>query len=339
MGIAGHPLMDVNNDGEFNALLAQGLVIMTREEFESLRYGYESVPGDGYAERRRQRALQNQRAGRVPGKTMYFDFEEQSGAVVYEKFSQRPATLTSGSSIWTRDRGVLFNGVGAYQFAANTMDSLAGDICDLSTLSGEECIRVAFVYQHDPALSNQHPLFYYGCSGENTCGGWGIVARTDGKVFFYHRAVGSASEFSMALSNRRLGNDGANNSLSAVSLEIRINPVDPDFFEIAYADRPLEAGAEINSTGFGNNAYMKLKGDGTGTGAAKHSTLGPLTIGGKPNATYTSLAQVAGGSGAKVGLRQLAIQRYKYVPGAFHCAILDMAEDPKSMPLSFYMEA
>lgn len=333
---SGWKVKEKSEGGAYGGFAASSL---TDSDVDAIQYGFETLPGNAYAERRLQRAAQLRNAKQFPGPTLVFDFNEATGSTIYDKMSQRPAVLNAGSVAWTSSRGVLFNGSGAFQFAANTMDHQAGQICDLSTLVPGDEITVAMIFNHSATLSGQQPLFYYGCSGENTCGGWGLVARTNGKVFFYHRAVGSSAEFSMALSNRDPGNAAANNTLTAIALGIRINPVNPEYFEIAYADRPLEATAEINSIGFSNNAYMALKGDGTGTGPAKYSTLGPLTIGGKPNATYTSLAQIAGSSSAYVGLRFLAIQRYKQVPGRFHSILQDMAADRASLPLSLFMEA
>lgn len=296
------------------------------------------VPGNTFAAIREARALRLKQTMQFPGPTLFFDFSEQTGSVIYDRLSQRAATLNAGSVSWTT-RGVLFNGSGAFQFASGVMDGLCGTVCDLSTLGTDDAITIAMVYHHSATLSGQHPLFYYGCSGENTCGGWGILARTNGKLYFYHRAAGSSTEDSRSLNNRDPGNAAANNTRSAVCIEIRRNPDDPNYFEVALADRPLEASAEVNSTGFSFNGGMRLKGDGTGTGPAKYSTLGPLTIGGQPNATYTSLAKVAGASSAYIGLQLLAIQRYRYVPGRFHAILQDLAADQTTPPTSLFMEA
>lgn len=310
----------------------------TNNALATLTSWEEALPGNVYAATKQRRARDLRSNRQFPYPTVSFMFDEMVGNEVFDQVSQRSASASAGSLVWTPDRGVRFNGNGALQFTAGTFDGIAGEICDLSTLGLDEGILVAMVYQHGAQLSNQHPLFYYGCSGENVYGGWGAVARTNGNVFFYHRAQGSSGEFSMNLNNREPGNkDLWNNTLSAICFEIRVNPTDPAYFEIASADRMLEAGAPINSTGFSNNGYMALKGT-NGTAPARRSALGPLTIGGKPNATYSSLSQIAGSSGGLVGLRQLHIQRTPYIPGRFAAVLQDMAADWKTTPLALFSE-
>lgn len=297
----------------------------------------ESLPGNAYANAREHRAMQLKRTMQFPGPTLSFDFDEQQGSSVYEKLHDRAATLNAGSVSWSASRGVVFLGTGAFQFPANTIDVHCGEICDLSTLAPGDAITLAMVYQHKATLGGQHPLFYYGCSGENTCGGWGLVARANGKLFFYHRAVGSSAEWSKSLANRDPGDNG--NTLTAVCLEIRINPVDPNYFEIAYADRPIEVAANINSMGFSCNGDMPIRGTG-GTGPAKYSTLGPVTLGGKPGTTYTNLTpQLAGNGGELAGLKRLHVQRYKWVPGRYQMILEDLAEKPSEVPTALFLEA
>lgn len=293
--------------------------------------------GNAYAVKREARAMRLKQSMQFPGPTMYFDFSEQSGNSVYDRLSQRVATLNAGNVVWTQ-RGVLFNGSGAFQFTAGSMNALAGNICDLSTLAGDDCITVAFVYHHAAAgMSGQHPLFYYGCSGENTCGGWGIVARTDAKLFFHHRPVGSSAESTLNLANHFPANTAANNTRTAVCLEISRHPDDPAWLEIRMHDRPLESSAEIQSVLL---SYTNPTARGDGTGPAKYSTLGPLTIGGKPGATYTNLTpQLAGNGGQLCGLQMLALQRYRYVPGRYSAILNDLAADPTAPPTSLFIEA
>lgn len=294
-----------------------------------------NVPGNSYASARESRAQRLKSSLQFPGPTVYFDFSEQFGSSTYDRLSQRVATLNAGSVVWT-PRGVLFTGTGAFQFAAGVMDALAGTICDLSTLTGDECITAAFVYHHSTAMTGQHPLFYYGCSGEATCGGWGIVARTDAKLFFHHRPVGSSVESVLNLDNHNPANTAANNTRTAVCLEISRHPDDPKWLEIRMHDRPLESSAEIQSVLL---SYTNPTAVGDGTGPAKYSTLGPLTIGGKPGATYTNLTpQLAGNGGQLCGLQMLALQRYRYVPGRYSAILNDLAADPTSPPTSLFME-
>lgn len=306
----------------------------------------DTLPGNAYAQRRLDNARKLQAARQFPGPTMSFPFREGTGQVVYEQCSQRPATLNFGSLTpdpaktvtWDPDRGVLFNGSSCFQFPSPMIRAQAAQISDLSTLAVGEEITVACVYSHAGNLSGQHPLFYFGLAGENTRGGWGVMMK-NGNLCICHRAVGSATEVVNSISNRKPGNDTADNTLSAFCFALRVSSWDPNFFELAYADRPLEVSAPINSTGFSCNAYLELTGDG-GTGPARPGSLGTLTIGGQPKTNYTTdFAKIAGNGGGYVGLRQLHIQRYKWVPGRFHRILKDLAESYQETPVSLFMEA
>lgn len=296
----------------------------------------EYLPANAYNSARMRRARDLMANLQFPYPTIAFDFSEQVGNQVFDLVSQRWATLNAGSVQWDPTRGVRFLGTGAFQFAAGTFDGIAGEICDLSTLGLDEGIVVALVYQHGVGMTGTNPMFYYGCSGENVYGGWGLSARGGGKLAFQYRAQGSSSEMSSVLHNRFP--DENNNTLSALCCEIRINPADPDYFEIASHDRPIEVGASINTTGLSNNAYVSVKGTG-GTAPARRSALGSLTIGGKPNATYTALSQVAGTPPLQAGLRRLYIQRAPYIPGRFSAVLQAMAANPQAHPLPLFTEA
>lgn len=304
--------------------------------------GAESMPGNRYITLREQRARDLRNAQQFPGPTLVFKFDEGTGSNVYEANSQRYAALSSGGTVtWDAQRGVLFNGNGAFQFASpstSLIDAQAGQICDLSTLQVGEEITVALVYSHGIGISGSHVLMYYGVSGDATYGGWGLHVTLRGKLVWRHRAVGSAGETTTSLSNRDPENTAANNTLTAAVISIRLNPTNTEFFEIAYADRPLLASAEVNSRGF-SIINPLVKGDSSGTSAAKQGTLGTLTFGARPNASYTGLASFAGASGAFVGLRFLALQRQAWVPGRFHRILQDLAADYSgNVPAGLFVE-
>lgn len=297
----------------------------------------QQIPGNLYANIRRERALRLKSMLQFPQPTMCFDFKEGAGGTIYEITSQRPLVHT-GTVSWHPDRGVLFNGSGAFQPAAGTIDHTAGSICDLSTLQEGEDITVAILYNHDPTLSGQHPLFYYGCSGENVYGGWGLVARTNGNLWFHHRAVGSSAEFAKNLANRDAGTAAANNTMTAAAFSLRKSVTNPEYIEISWADRLLEVNAGYNELGFSCNGGMRFDGD-TGTGPARKSALGTISFGGKPAATFTNLsAQVAGNNGAFVGIKTFAIQRGPYIPGKYHAILEDFAAAPDEIPTSLFLE-
>lgn len=302
----------------------------------------ESLPGNLYATRREQRARELRAAMQYPAPTMVFRFDECVGSNVYEQNSQRYAALSAGATCtWDAQRGVLFNGNGGFQFASPSDSKIAtqaGQICDLSTLQVGQEIVVALIYSHGIGISGAHTLMYYGVSGDAVSGGWGLHVTSKGKLVWRHRAVGSAGETTTALSNRDPENDAANNTLTAACLAIRLCPDNTEFFEIAYADRPLLAGAPVNSRGFAVVNPL-VKGDASGTGAAKKSALGTLTFGARPNASYTGLVSPAGAGGAFCGLRLLALQRRPWTPGLYHAVLKDMAADYSGAPpLSLFME-